>query len=139
MSTLAAALQRIGGSPGREGAVRRVRRAQVLLSLCFLAGFAIVSGRTIYYAEFPGGMAMLASSGAPPGLAKTRPDIVDRHGRLLATDIRIYWLAANPRQIPNADDAAEKIAALFPDLNQAALAKQVPRQDEPFRMGQARA
>jgi cell division protein FtsI (penicillin-binding protein 3) len=46
-------------------------------------------------------------------LAKNRPDIVDRHGRLLATDIRIYWLAANPKQIVNADDAAEKIAALI--------------------------
>ncbi len=56
-------------------------------------------------------------------LAKNRPDIVDRHGRLLATDIRVYWLSANPKQIVNADDAAEKIAALFPDLNQAALAK----------------
>ncbi len=123
MSTFAAALQRIGGSPGREGAARRVRRAQVLLSLCFLAGFATVSVRTIYYAEFPGGMAMLASSGAPPGLAKSRPDIVDRNGTLLATDIRIYWLAANPREIPHADEAAEKLAAIFPDLDQGGLSR----------------
>ena len=123
MSTLATVLQKIGGSPGRGGAARRVRRAQVLLSLCFLLGFAAVSARTIYYAEYPGGMAMLASSGAPPGLAKTRPDIVDRNGTLLATDIRIYWLAANPREIPHADEAAEKLTAIFPDLNQGALSR----------------
>jgi cell division protein FtsI (penicillin-binding protein 3) len=42
---------------------------------------------------------------------------------MLATDIRVYWLAANPRELPNADDAAEKLAALFPDLDQAALSR----------------
>ncbi len=124
MGTLAAALQMIGGSPGREGAARRVRRAQTLLSLGFLAGFALVSGRAILYAEYPGEMMpMLASSGAPPGLAKNRPDIVDRNGTLLATDIRIYWLAANPREIPHSDEAAEKLAAIFPDLDQGALSR----------------
>ncbi len=124
MHTLAAALQRIGGLPGREGAAKRVRLAQTLLGLCFLAGFAIVSGRAIFYAEFPAEMMpMLASSGAPPGLAKSRPDIVDRNGTLLATDIRIYWLAANPREIPHADEAAEKLAAIFPDLDQGALSR----------------
>ena len=124
MGTLAAVLQRIGGSPGREGAAKRVRRAQTLLSLGFLAGFALVSGRAILYAEYPGEMMpMLASSGAQPGLAKNRPDIVDRNGTLLATDIRIYWLAANPREIPHADEAAEKLAAIFPDLDQGALSR----------------
>jgi cell division protein FtsI (penicillin-binding protein 3) len=66
---------------------------------------------------------MLAVSGAPPTLAKSRPDIVDRNGRLLATDIRIYWLGASPRHIAHADEAAEKIVALFPDLDQIALAR----------------
>src|SRR5258706_16309757 len=66
---------------------------------------------------------MLAASAAPPALAKNRPDIVDRNGRLLATDIRIYWLAANPKDIASADDAAEKLAALFPDLDQTILAE----------------
>ncbi|MGO9172582.1 MAG: peptidoglycan D,D-transpeptidase FtsI family protein [Rhodomicrobium sp.] len=123
MRTLASAFQRLGGSPGEKGAASHVRRAQVLLSLCFAAGFCAVSGRAIYYATFPGEMPMLASAGAPPALAKSRPDIVDRNGRILATDIRVYWLAANPKEIPHADDAAEKLGALFPDLNQAALSR----------------
>ncbi|MGO9475653.1 MAG: peptidoglycan D,D-transpeptidase FtsI family protein [Rhodomicrobium sp.] len=121
MRTLASAFQSLGGSPGQRGAAKNARRAQVLLSLCFVAGFCAVSGRAIYYAAVPGEMPMLASAGAPPALAKARPDIVDRNGRILATDIRAYWLAANPKEIPHADDAAEKLAALFPDLNQAAL------------------
>ncbi len=123
MSTLASVLQRIGGAPGREGAAKRARVAQTLLSLCFLAGFVAVSGRAILYAEYQGEMAMLASAGAPPGLARNRPDIVDRNGTLLATDIRIYWLGANPREMLHADEAAEKLAALFPDLDQGALSR----------------
>ena len=89
----------------------------------FVCAFAIVSGRIIHYGASANDLPVLAVATGPAVLAKNRPDIVDRHGRLLATDIRIYWLAANPKQIVNADDAAEKIAALFPDLNQAALAK----------------
>jgi cell division protein FtsI (penicillin-binding protein 3) len=123
MGTLASILQRIGGAQGRERAAKRARMAQVVLSLCFVAGFAAVSGRAVLYAQYPDGMTMLASAGAPPGLAKSRPDIVDRNGTLLATDIRIYWLGANPREMLHADEAAEKLAALFPDLDQGALSR----------------
>ncbi len=123
MPTLAAVLQRIGGHAGRAGAARRVRVAQALLSLCFFAGFATIAGRAITYALYPDNVAMLASSGASQGLAKSRPDIVDRNGKLLATDIRIYWLAANPSEIPHPDEAAEKLAAIFPDLDQGAMTR----------------
>jgi len=123
MRTLASLCQRIGGLPGREGANQHARRAQALLGLCFAAGFTGVSAKAIHYAAFPGEMPVLAVSGAPPVLAKSRPDIVDRNGRMLATDIRVYWLAANPREIPHADEAAEKLAALFPDLDQGALSR----------------
>jgi cell division protein FtsI (penicillin-binding protein 3) len=122
MRTLATICQRIG-PPGREGAARNAGDAHIFLSICFMAGFLAVTGKAIHYAAAPADLPMLASSGAPPALAKSRPDIVDRNGRLLATDIRIYWLAANPKEVPNADDAAEKLAALFKDLDQAALAK----------------
>jgi cell division protein FtsI (penicillin-binding protein 3) len=123
MRTLASLCQRIGGVRGRAGVSRHAERAQGLLAICFAAGFTGVSAKAIHYAALPSDMPVLAASGAPPVLAKSRPDIVDRNGRILATDIRVYWLAANPREIPNADEAAEKLAALFPDLDQAALSR----------------
>jgi cell division protein FtsI (penicillin-binding protein 3) len=122
MVTLASLCRQIGGPGGAEGAARNARRAQSLLALCFAGGFAILSGKVIHYGAATADLPVLAVA-EPAALAKNRPDIVDRNGRLLATDIRVYWLAANPKQIVNADDAAEKIAALFPDLNQAALAR----------------
>ena len=123
MVTLATLCHRLGGSSAAERAVRNARRAQALLALFFVCSFAIVAGRIIHYGASANDIPILAAATGPAALAKNRPDIVDRHGRLLATDIRVYWLSANPKQIANADDAAEKIAALFPDLNQAALAK----------------
>jgi cell division protein FtsI (penicillin-binding protein 3) len=123
MVTLATLCHRLGGSSAAERAVKNARRAQTLLALFFVCSFTIVAGRIIHYGASANDLPVLAVATGPTVLAKNRPDIVDRHGRLLATDIRVYWLSANPKQIVNADDAAEKIAALFPDLNQAALAK----------------
>src|SRR5262249_22527912 len=132
MRTLASLCQRIGGLPGREGANWNARRAQALLGFCFAAGVTGVSGKAIHYAAFPGEMTVLAASGAPPAPETRRPDIVDRSGRLRATDIRVYWLAANPREIPHADEAAEKLTALFPDLDQAALSRKFREKSSRF-------
>jgi cell division protein FtsI (penicillin-binding protein 3) len=123
MVTLATLCHRLGGSNTAERAVKNARRAQALLALFFVCSFTIIAGRIIHYGASANDLPVLAAVTGPTALAKNRPDIVDRHGRLLATDIRVYWLSAHPKQIVNADDAAEKIAALFPDLNQAALAK----------------
>ncbi len=122
MVTLATLCHRIGGSNTAGRAARNAQRAQALLALFFVCTFTIVSGRIIHYGAYEGDLPVLAVA-TPTVLAKNRPDVVDRHGRLLATDIRVYWLSANPKQVVNADDAAEKLAGLFPDLNQAALAK----------------
>jgi cell division protein FtsI (penicillin-binding protein 3) len=123
MVTLATLCHRLGGSNTAEGALKNARRAQALLTFFFVCSFTIVAGRIVHYGASANDLPVLAAATGPTALARNRPDIVDRYGRLLATDIRVYWLSANPKQIANADDAAEKIAALFPDLNQAALAK----------------
>ena len=55
----------------------------------------------------------------PPGTRVTasRPDIVDRNGEVLATDIKTSSLFAEPRKIIDADEAIEKIATVIPDLD----------------------
>lgn len=123
MTTLASLCRKVGGDRDRDVAARNGRRAQVLVWLLFSGAFAGLTAKVIQYAVYSGEMPMLAVASGPPMLAKSRPDIVDRNGRLLATDIRVYWLAANPKQIPQADEAAEKLAALFSDLDEAVLAQ----------------
>jgi cell division protein FtsI (penicillin-binding protein 3) len=51
----------------------------------------------------------------------TRPDIVDRHGRLLATDRAVSSLFADPQALLDADEAAEKVTAVLPRLDGAEL------------------
>lgn len=52
-----------------------------------------------------------------------RPDIVDRNGRLLATDVEVYSLFADPARVIDRDEVIEKLAAVFSDLDSAALRK----------------
>jgi cell division protein FtsI (penicillin-binding protein 3) len=45
--------------------------------------------------------------------AVSRPDTVDRHGRMLASDIRVYWLFADPGQINSLDETIERLARVL--------------------------
>jgi cell division protein FtsI (penicillin-binding protein 3) len=47
----------------------------------------------------------------------SRPDIVDRNGELLATDLNMVSLFADPRRIVDADEVVEKLAVVIPDLD----------------------
>lgn len=51
----------------------------------------------------------------------SRPDIVDRKGRLLATDVSLPSLFADPTRIVDRDAVVEQLSALMPDLDRAAL------------------
>lgn len=55
------------------------------------------------------------------GAAQARPDIVDRNGETLATDIKTASLFAEPRLIIDPDEATEALTALFPDLDRTRL------------------
>lgn len=51
----------------------------------------------------------------------SRPDIVDRNGRLLATDIAVPSLYADPAIVLDRDEVAEKLATVLPDLDRKEL------------------
>jgi cell division protein FtsI (penicillin-binding protein 3) len=47
----------------------------------------------------------------------SRPDILDRNGEVLATDIKTASLFAEPRRIVDIDEAIEKLQTVLPDLD----------------------
>ncbi|WP_309085280.1 penicillin-binding protein 2 [Chelativorans sp.] len=47
----------------------------------------------------------------------SRPDLLDRNGEVLATDIKTASLFAEPRHIVDIDEAIEKLQTVLPDLN----------------------
>lgn len=55
--------------------------------------------------------------------SKARPDIIDRNGETLATDIRTASLFAEPRYVIDPDEATEQLASVLPDLDRARLRK----------------
>ncbi|MDS7597541.1 penicillin-binding protein 2 [Agrobacterium tumefaciens] len=103
-----------------EGA-RKKRAAQAknrvgLIIFGFVAFYGVVGGRLVQY-----GMAEqeTVSSIAPADrLMASRPDLLDRNGEVLATDIRTVSLFAEPHRIVDIDEAIEKLRTVLPDLDQ---------------------
>jgi cell division protein FtsI (penicillin-binding protein 3) len=89
-------------------------RNRVLMTMAaFLSIYGVIAGRLVYL-----GMQQPEDSG-PPGsrVTASRPDIVDRNGVVLATDIKTASLYAEPRRIVDADEATEKLASVLPDID----------------------
>ena len=87
-----------------------------LVILGFSALFLAITGRLVALAAFPNDQVGLrrATSNA---ISAARPDIVDRNGVPLATDIRTVSVFAEPRKILDKDESTELLTAVLPDLN----------------------
>lgn len=88
-------------------------KTRVVMTIAVFFGiYATIAGRLIYF-----GMQEPAESGAPASrVTASRPDILDRNGEVLATDIKTASLFAEPRRIVDADETIEKLSTVLPDL-----------------------
>lgn len=91
-----------------------------LAILCFGALYLAIGGRLVYLGVSPDPEAK-ARINAEAALAARRPDVLDRAGRLLATDIQAASVYAEPRRMIDPDEAAELIAATLPGTDAADL------------------
>jgi cell division protein FtsI (penicillin-binding protein 3) len=80
--------------------------------------FAAVAGQLARLAA-TGGTELVASLSEPMATSFARPEIVDRNGRLLATDIEMPSLFADPSLILSRDDVVEKLATVLPGFDEA--------------------
>jgi cell division protein FtsI (penicillin-binding protein 3) len=87
-----------------------------LVGLAFVALFGTIGGRLAVLAlsTEPGNVARRAAS---KEISAARPDIVDRNGEVLATDVKTVSVFAEPRNIVDKDEATELLTAVLPDLN----------------------
>jgi cell division protein FtsI (penicillin-binding protein 3) len=95
-----------------------------LMSLVFASAFVVVGARLVELGFPPEG----ASQGARLYTSSTvvhRPDIVDAKGRILATDIQMGSLFANPSRILDVDTTAEQLASVLTHVNPRALRKRL--------------
>jgi cell division protein FtsI (penicillin-binding protein 3) len=94
-------------------------RARVgLAMLAFAAVYALIGGRLVMFAI--GADAHGARRAAAQDVVATaRPDIIDRNGEILATDVKAPSLFGEPRRIIDKDEAIELLTATVPDLDEA--------------------
>lgn len=98
----------------------RLRLAAVLA--CVAAGFAAVAAQTVRLAlSGDRGSGPRLAAAEPIARATLRPDIVDRRGRLIATDVMAPSLYADPALIVDVDDVVDHLAGVLPDLDTPAL------------------
>jgi len=84
--------------------------------LAFAAIYAVIGGRLVMYAI--GADAHSARrAAAQDAIATARPDIVDRNGEILATDVKTPSLFGEPRRIIDKDEAIELLTATLPDVD----------------------
>ncbi len=90
-------------------------RARLFMTMAvFLALYGAIGIRLAWLAEIDSS----ADSHQTAGHRLTsRPDIVDRNGIVLATDITTASLFAEPRRIVDADEAIEQLSQVLPDLD----------------------
>ena len=74
----------------------------------------------------------------PVATSFSRPDIVDRNGRLLATDLQAPSIFADPGVVLDRDELVEKLITVLPDLDADRLAPCAFRPVAPLRLGTPR-
>jgi cell division protein FtsI (penicillin-binding protein 3) len=107
----------------------RSRHRYRLTCLAFAVSFVLIVARLVDF-----GFAGPEPPGEPLRDISTtvhRPDILDRHGALLATDIKGATLYADPARVIDRDELVEQVTNVFPDVNAAELREKL-KQDRRF-------
>jgi cell division protein FtsI (penicillin-binding protein 3) len=90
-----------------------------LACLAFALAFVLIGGRLLTL----GFAGTETSAGGLRDISSTvhRPDILDRNGELLATDIEGATLYADPQRVIDQDELVEQVTGVLPDVNAAEL------------------
>jgi cell division protein FtsI (penicillin-binding protein 3) len=120
---------------GRIIAAAGRRRGQSRQRLCiliaaFVGMYGIVGARLVHYGLKNPEVTQTIGSNRPN--VASRPDILDRNGEVLATDLNMVSLYAEPRRVIDADEAVEKLDTVIPGLNWADTHKKL-RSDSAFQ------
>ncbi len=115
------------GDPGGANGPLRTLIATVAMALFFMA-----IGAQLVRLALAGLTDSSISLSETVAQSYARPDIVDRNGRLLATDVVAYSLFADPARVLDRDEVLEKLAVVFPDLDRNALRRDLSDRDRRF-------
>ncbi len=105
----------------RDAGRQRAEGRLLVLGIFFLSAFVLVGGRMSVLAVSDPVEPVAAASGTT--ILNQRADIVDRNGRILATNLTTHSLYAQPPIMVDPLRAATELARIFPDLDEDRLRK----------------
>ena len=92
-------------------------KARLGLAVVLFAGvYCVIAAKLVLFAYMGEGQGGRRSIGQD-AVATARPDILDRRGDILATDVKSPSLFAEPRKLIDVDEAVELLTATLPDLD----------------------
>ena len=107
----------------RDRARVRAEGRLLVLGVMFFCAFSVVGARMGMLAASEPLEPRAQASGA--SIIASRADIVDRRGRVLATNMSTHSLYAHPDQLIEPVRAAEELVRVFPDLDLELLTRQL--------------
>jgi len=105
----------------RDAARNRAEGRLLILAVFFFVAFTSVGARMGLLAASQPTEPHVASSGSQ--IIAQRADIIDRNGKVLATNLATHALYAQPPLMVDKENAAKELAQIFPDLDAETLLK----------------
>lgn len=102
---------------GRD--VNRTAKSRVRVGVAmgaFALVFSVIAARLVMLAVAPEHHTARRSASSD-AISTNRPELLDREGEILATDVKMPSLFAEPRKIIDVDEAVELLTAVLPDLD----------------------
>ncbi len=120
------------GQPARRRIIRELLYGRIvdhaaktrgrigLTILVFALGYSVIAARLVMFATSPEGHGGRRAA-VFEAVGTARPDILDRNGEILATDVRTPSLFGEPNRIIDVDEASELLTAVMPDIDATEL------------------
>ncbi|NYS24238.1 penicillin-binding protein 2 [Rhodobacteraceae bacterium 2376] len=105
----------------RDTARARAESRLLVMAGVFLAGFVLIGAQMALLAATE---PMAPTPGRTEAISSERADILDRNGRVLATNLTTHALYAETRHMVDPVRAARELGAIFPDIDAARLERQ---------------
>ena len=101
-----------------------IRLRMLAVAGCLMLATLAITGQLLRLGLSGGGETRTASA-EPIARTFPRPDIVDRNGRLIATDVASNSLFADPGVVLDRDEIAERLAEVLPGIDRDELRRQL--------------
>lgn len=110
-------IRRAKPRPARGSVSSSAVKSRVYLAMAaFACIYLLIGARLVQLAQMDEAPSSAWIS-AQDSVAASRPDLTDRNGEILATDIKTASLYAEPRRVLDVDEAVEGLTRILPDLD----------------------